>query len=248
MRAFPDIALTAQLELTRRSGQSSISDSLFDFLSLHGTVTRLERRQAISGEVSGHCEVILILHGSVALQMGGNNGHVLDFCYQGEIVSWPSIVGADDLSVQATSEAEISRIRKSTLEMLAADRPALLAEVNRHGSKCLRRLLVMNARLAGLSSDERFASFLVGTALQQHSSPSGPVHIRLDASRGQIAGHLGLNPDTLGRIIAGFENSNLIAFPTRNSVLIRSWGALCAQAPLAASLIAMAQDASAHPA
>lgn len=65
--------------------------------------------------------------------------------------------------------------------------------------------------------------------------------------RREIAGYLGLNPDTLSRIMSRFKAAGLIGQPERSRALVRDLSALAARSPAARSLSEISerrQDAS----
>ena len=55
--------------------------------------------------------------------------------------------------------------------------------------------------------------------------------------RKDIAFYLGLNPDTLSRIMSRFKTAGLIVQPERSRAVVRDLSALAARSPAARSLI-----------
>ena len=59
----------------------------------------------------------------------------------------------------------------------------------------------------------------------------------LPFNRKDIADYLGLNPDTLSRIMSRLKAAGLIAHSERNRAVVRDFPALAARSPAARSLI-----------
>ena len=60
--------------------------------------------------------------------------------------------------------------------------------------------------------------------------------------RKEIAFYLGLNPDTLSRIMSRFKRAGLISQPERSRALVRDLSALAARSPAARSLTEIGRD------
>jgi len=68
------------------------------------------------------------------------------------------------------------------------------------------------------------------------SSPSG-VAFELPFNRKDIADYLGLNPDTLSRIMSRLKTAGLIGHSEPNRAVVRDFAALAARSPAARSLL-----------
>jgi DNA-binding transcriptional regulator YhcF (GntR family) len=62
------------------------------------------------------------------------------------------------------------------------------------------------------------------------------VELNLPVSRTDMADHLGLNPDTLSRIMTGLRTAGVIETVSRHHLIVRDWQALRARSPLADAL------------
>jgi CRP/FNR family transcriptional regulator len=69
------------------------------------------------------------------------------------------------------------------------------------------------------------------------------VAFDLPFSRRDIAAYLGLNPDTLSRIMSRFRGV-LFSHTDRNRIVVRDFAALAARTPAAKSLLAMSGKSS----
>ncbi len=101
-----------------------------------------------------------------------------------------------------------------------------------------KRLAITNAMLARLSGRQRFASFLIACAIRQGYVAGNLADIPLPMSRADIADHLGLNPDTLSRLMTHMQRAGLIEAHGRRHLLAKDWAALCRESPIATAIIA----------
>jgi CRP-like cAMP-binding protein len=99
-------------------------------------------------------------------------------------------------------------------------------------SSAIRDLLMHLTMLGRLTAEERVATFLLRhmrIALRPNAS------LMLPMTRRDIADYLGLNPDTLSRVLSRFEEGGLIKLRRRSDVVIRDQPALEAMSPFAAA-------------
>jgi DNA-binding transcriptional regulator YhcF (GntR family) len=79
---------------------------------------------------------------------------------------------------------------------------------------------------------------LVELALRTgESSPGGGAAFDLPFNRKDIADYLGLNPDTLSRIMSRLKAAGLISQSERHRAVVHDFGALAARSPAARALI-----------
>jgi CRP/FNR family transcriptional regulator len=112
----------------------------------------------------------------------------------------------------------------------------LLAEATRQ----IDTLLLHNAAIGRLRSDERLATFFLEMALR-HGRPLQEGRDAMSFSfrmrRDDIADYLGLNPDTLSRGMSRLRQQGVVVFVPGGKVVVHR-EALCERTPLAGSLLA----------
>ena len=96
------------------------------------------------------------------------------------------------------------------------------------------------AALGQLDSSQRLVTFLVELATQIGVPASeGRVVFEMPLSRGEVAEYLGLNADTLSRIMSRLRSQGLLTQPDRHTIFVRDLEALAALSPASAPLLAL---------
>lgn len=184
----------------------------------------------------GQCEVrysYQVRSGNVAVEAAMPRRHVIGFWLPGEVLTWQCLPLLPQLSIRATADAELFRLRASALDVLLAEQRGLASAYSEHSERSFGRLVLLNAMLGSLGGEERVASFLISTAARQGLVGGNGAQFDVEHCRTDIAAHLGLNPDTLSRFLARLQESGIIALSDRRTVVVRDWRRLCACSPLA---------------
>lgn len=100
-----------------------------------------------------------------------------------------------------------------------------------HGA--LSRSVAHMVRLGRFSGAERVAAFLADLARRTGRAGEGGWQLSLPLSRDDIADHLGLNAETVSRILGRLRREGLVRFSTPTACVIPDLGALEAQVPFA---------------
>ena len=93
------------------------------------------------------------------------------------------------------------------------------------------------ATLGQFSCEQRVVTLLVELALRTGVSLPSGVAFELPFNRKDIADYLGLNPDTLSRIMSRLKTAGLIGHSERNRAVVRDFPALAARSPAARPLL-----------
>jgi CRP-like cAMP-binding protein len=205
------------------------------FFERNGTLVRLARHQQIKLDASARCSYLLRA-GAVALETAVPLRHIAGFAHTGDLIEAASMPSLPQLSLRALTAAELWRLRSHDAELLHEHGEALDAYLQLCAAE-LRRLLLANVGLARLSAEQRTAAFLLSSAARLGRRSGNRVDIELAASRTDIADHLGLNPDTLSRVMARLQEAGLIESNGRHRLTIRDWQGLCARSPLASAIL-----------
>jgi len=134
---------------------------------------------------------------------------------------------------------EVWRMPFSDVETLAANDPAIMRYLSDVVARRIARQTIHAASLGRLDSEQRVATLLVELALRTGRCLPQGVVFDLPTGRKDIADYLGLNPDTLSRIMSRFRNASLFSHDERNTILVQDFAALAARSPAAASLMAL---------
>ena len=97
--------------------------------------------------------------------------------------------------------------------------------------------------LGQFDAEQKVATLLTELALRLGGpTAAGALAFGMPFDRKEIAFYLGLNPDTLSRIMSRFKRAGLISQPERSRALVRDLSALAARSPAARSLTEIGRD------
>ena len=121
-------------------------------------------------------------------------------------------------------------------DFAAADR-GLVRFLQDAAAARLARDALHTAMLDQFSSEQRVATVLTDLAmLTRTPSPAGGIVIDMPFRRNDLADYLGLNPDTLSRIVARLRRDGILGHSARSRALVRDFRALARLTPVARSL------------
>jgi CRP-like cAMP-binding protein len=210
--------------------------ALVSFFEQNGTLLRLARHQQLPLQATAGAGTCLVRRGILALQTATPRRQIVGFWHPGDVLETANLPALPGLAVCATAPAELWRLRPQALESILSERPDLMRLLLRLSAIALKQLLVSNAMLGKLSGEERVASFLLTMAMRHGQFGRTRVGIDMPVSRTDMADHLGLNPDTLSRIMTGLRTAGIIESHGRHRLIVRDWRALRDRSPLADAL------------
>ena len=117
------------------------------------------------------------------------------------------------------------------------DRSAITRYLEQAVASQLARQAIHAATLGQFDCEQRVATLFVELALRTGVSSASGVAFELPFNRKDIADYLGLNPDTLSRIMSRLKAAGLIGHSERNRAVVRDFPALAARSPAARSLL-----------
>jgi len=192
-------------------------------------VRMIERGQILFHEGDARDFVYRVDQGLIALKRVDTEGNMalLRLARPGDLLGWRGGIVDEPHSVTAVTLAPslVTIIRISEFrELLRGDGSAgwvlaaAAAEV-----ETMRELLM---RVVTMPARRRLALFLMEFARDSETAaPGGDVVIPLPLTRQQIAAMVGVQPETLSRIVAQFEAKDIALFDGR-LVTVRCWDAL----------------------
>lgn len=196
----------------------------------------LRARQLIAIDAGDEDTLYLVERGCVTLSARLPDGerHVMLVLYPGDMVSRAFTPPLPEARLGAAMPSVLVRTRFDDIGASpASGAPRLLARAALHA-----------AAIGRLSGEERLATLLVEIALHLGHSAPGGYTFELPLSRSEMADYLGLNPDTLSRLMSRLRARGLIAMPTRDRVIARDFEAFLALSPLAVTLQRMCSPAA----
>lgn len=213
--------------------------SLVGFFEQNGTLLRLPRHQQLPLHPAATASSYLIRRGILALETATPRRQIVGFWHPGDVLETRNLPALPELAVRAVTAAELWRLRPQALESILSERPDLMRLLLRLSAIALKQLLVSNAMIGRLTGEERVASFLLTMAMRHGRFSRTRVDIDMPVSRADMADHLGLNPDTLSRIMTGLRKGGIIQSHGRQRLVVRDWQGLRKRSPLADALVAL---------
>jgi CRP-like cAMP-binding protein len=143
----------------------------------------------------------------------------LDVSYPGDIIFLPR---AEQFSGFAATTAEVWRVRCHDLAAAQSRDIALAEFVIRQLSAQRQRAQLRRAIVSELPIDERVAALLIEFASRVGVVSNQGITFDMPLSRSEVANLLGLNADTLSRIMSRFTAEGLIARSSRTHITVKA--------------------------
>lgn len=204
----------------------------------HVTSVRTRRGQTLALQRDGGDTAFIVRAGVLILQVSFPGRQIVGLYFPGDLLRSSFAPPYAEAALVPASAGEIWRIRADALEALAAAEPAVRHYLDEAITGRIARQAIHAVMLGQFDCEQRVATLLVELALRTAiRSPSGGVGFEMPFSRKDIADYLGLNPDTLSRIMSRLKAAGLIGHSERSRMVVRDLAALAARSPAAQSLI-----------
>jgi CRP/FNR family transcriptional regulator len=209
-------------------------------LGSHATGLRTRRGQTLALIFDGSETAFIVRAGVFTLQLTlpGRSRQLVAMFFPGDVVRSSFAPHHAEASLISASTGELWRMRFSALQTLAAADPAIMRYLDDAMASQMARQAIHAATLGELDCEQRVATLLVELALRTGMSvPAGGVTFDFPFHRKDVADFLGLNPDTLSRIMSRFRAAGLVGQSERSRIVLRDFPALAARSPAARSLL-----------
>lgn len=234
-RAAGRSALIQQAMPQAAAMQKSINYKLapLQALKANAQVQLLRRRQRLTATPD---TAIIVCSGVVAVEtlLQPNVPGPLDIAYPGDILFLPHM---EQINGFAASPSEIWRVKCCDLANAQSRDPALAEFTLRQLSAQRQRAQLRRAVISELPIDERLAALLLEFANRVGVTSTQGVTFEMPLSRSEIANLLGLNADTLSRIMSRFTSEGLIARSSRTHVTLRGFDKLRSMCRISGAII-----------
>ena len=204
------------------------------------TILRTRRGQALALCFDGGETAFIVRAGVLTLQvtLPGSARQVVAMLFPGYVLRSNFAPPRAESALVSAGAGEVWRMRLAALDALAASDPAIQRYLDEAVASRMARLALHAATLGQFDCEQRMATLLVELALHTGvNSPGGGIVFDLPFNRKDIADYLGLNPDTLSRIMSRLKAAGVIGHSERNRAVIRDFPALASRSPAARSLI-----------
>lgn len=207
-------------------------------LESHATTLRTRRGQTLALATDGGETAFIVREGLLTLQVTLPNSarQVTGLFFPGDLLRSSFAPPQAEAAFVVASQGEVWRVRVAALETLAESDAAMRRYLDGAIASRMVRQAIHAVTLGQFDCEQKAATFLFELALRSgQPSPAG-VALDMPFDRNDIAAYLGLNPDTLSRIMSRFKAAGLISHTERSRVVVRDLAALAALSPAAASL------------
>ena len=208
-------------------------------LAAHASRIRTRKGQSIGLTLDGHEAAYIVRAGALMLQVAAaaTPRQVAAFLLPGDVLRGSAVPPHAEASLISANAAELWRFRWSAMEDFAAADRGLARFLQDAAAARLARYALHTAVLGQFSSEQRVATVLTELAMLTGTPlPAGGIVIDMPFRRNDLADYLGLNPDTLSRIVARLRRDGILGHSARSRALVRDFRALARLTPAARSL------------
>ena len=165
--------------------------------------------------------------------------HVMLVLYPGDLVSAAISPPLPQAGLTAVLASLVSRMKVASHAPVEGSAGLAPDDVQRATAHLLQRSGLHATAIACLSGEERLATLILEMALNIGQATASGTMFELPLSRRDMADHLGLNPDTMSRLVSRMKARGLIAMPSRTRMIVKDLAALRALTPVAEALSAL---------
>ncbi len=162
--------------------------------------------------------------GSIKVYTLNSDGEeqVLGFYLPGEVLGLEAISrGHHDCSAIALETSSICELDFAALEQLGGEQPEIQQRLNRIYAREVARDYDLLRLLARKSAEQRLALFLVNLSERFAARGFSADEFNLSMSRYDIGNYLGLALETVSRLLARFQNQQLLQVNRRHVRILR---------------------------
>jgi len=201
---------------------------------------RPHQRIVLSADPVGHAYILASGVVMVEGRLPNRQRQILEILYRGAVYENDDTPTLPSRALVAVQAAELQRLRADALDSLIRTSPGLARYIEAARAHRDARRTLHLAGLAGQSSEERLAYFLVDIALYLGRRVGGGCTFDIPFAREEIADYLALNPDTLSRLFSRLKNAGMLSI-SRGQAVVPEWEALAASCPLSKVMTDLSQ-------
>lgn len=209
-------------------------------IGAQATTLRTRRGQALALSFDGGETAFLVRSGVLMLQvtLPDSSRQIVAMLFPGDMFRSSYAPPHAEAMLVSAGASEVCRLRLSALEALATADPAVRRYLDDTIASRMARQALHAAALGQFNCEQKVATLLLELALRTGvNSATGGLVFELPFNRKDVADYLGLNPDTLSRIMSRLRAAGLIGHSERNRAVVRDFAGLAARSPAARSLI-----------
>ena len=213
----------------------------------HGTTVHTRRGQPLPLSIAGEETVFVVRMATLLfrLTLPGDLRQGVSLLYPGDVFRSAFVPPGGEARLLALTPGEVLRFRFDAFSELMAAAPAARAYFDLAVARQMARQAIHLAAIGQLDCFQRLVTFLMELALHTGAPASdGRVVFEMPLSRSEIAEYLGVNADTLSRIMSRLRGEGLLIQPDRHTVYVSDLEALAALSPASPALMSLCGGAA----
>ncbi|RMF03619.1 MAG: hypothetical protein D6773_07130, partial [Alphaproteobacteria bacterium] len=206
--------------------------------------TKSADRETVVASQTRERAILIVEEGCILLEsvLPSGRRQVLGFRFPGDMLCTAFVSNLPNGMAQALRNVRFLKVQHRAIRDQAARSPQLGRAMAGLAATQAERANLHNLVLGQLNRQERVATFLLELALRTGTRVGEGVVMPLPMTRNHIADYLGLNVDTVSRIISAFKADGIIRLPAPGGVEVPDFAALEAQTPLSDALRALYRE------
>jgi CRP/FNR family transcriptional regulator len=221
------------------SAAKAVAHAIPAAIGSQAAILRTRRGQTLALSFDGGETAFIVRSGVLTLQLTlpDSSRQIVAMLFPGDVFRSHFVPPHAEATLASAGAGEVWRMRLTALDKLAASDPAIARYLDQALASQLARQALHVATLGQFNCEQRVATLLIELALRTGVNAAGGVAFELPFNRKDIADYLGLNPDTLSRIMSRLKAAGVIGHSERNRAVVRDFPALAARSPAARSLL-----------
>jgi CRP/FNR family transcriptional regulator len=203
----------------------------------HGSMRRvvtLQRGEQLTMSNASCSRIWVVLHGMVAICCGLADGRrqIVELETSGNVVCGPASVDGSENWLEAMSDCTICELNLDGGTGPFENYPGLSSDMFGLIHERLRENMSRLVTLGRLDSYERVAQFFYEMAVKTGQNRDKGVWVPLPMTREDIADYLGINTETVSRIISRLKKAGLVKLEGRTAFVVADMAALQRRTPV----------------
>lgn len=200
--------------------------------------TSLQRHAQIELPESDQGTLYIVRDGAVMVHLLFPDGrrNVLDFRYEGELFYTAHNGKRAGTTLQAIDATKLMMISQETIAELSLDFPEIVHKLVILAAAQIEESAVHNLILNRLTAEERISSFLLNLAIRTGRQLIDRIEFILPMNRADIADFLGLNAETVSRVLTRLKKSGIIELPRPGEAYVEDLPRLASLTPIASAI------------
>lgn len=226
--------------LTRKGAHRSAGGAHHRFAAICGGSgpLRLADRETLVSNGTSERAILIIVSGCVVLEaiLPDGRRQVIGFRFPGDILCTAYIGHLPNGHACALTNVQFVKVQHRAILSQIKRSPKVARALTRLAAVQSERSNLHNLMLGQLNRREKLATFLLEMVLRCGKHAADGMVFNLPMTRNHIAGYLGLNADTVSRLITQFKNDGIISQESSDEVFVPAIWKLDKETPLGDAL------------